>query len=833
LENVSLDFRHKRLRDLLLMVGTEKARAQAMKQTFRLSLFQNKWDNKPQLVTRSWQQLCANFQRPQVRLEKDGLLFSPAYFEPALRRKENVKELSLLVLDIDHKAELQTLQTRLATLQCAFSIYSTHSHLRQTESNPEAEPRFRAVLPLAEPVQSDLFPTLWQYVKHATGLSLDESAKDASRIFYTPAIPQQDAPFCSYIADGAFLDWRVLLASHAENVSEQGTNEKDASDADYAPENSHFASHDERHAELCRRVEQRAKQNSHGAFEMKCPAHVGKGETSLVYFPDSQSVKCLKGCDYFSILRVFGLPDERLHNSSSGKQKAAQNVSTDWKMPELNDAALYGLAGRIVRTIEPHTEADLAALLVQLLAAFGALIGICAYFTAEADRHFTKIFAVLVGVSSNGRKGTSWGQIRRIMIRVEASFKDCIIDGLSSGEGLIYHVRDAQEKQVAIREKGKITGYQTEIVDEGAKEKRAFVIEPEFARVLDSISRKDNTLSSVIRQAWDSDTLRIMTKNPVKASNAQISIIGHITKTELAIKLNANEQANGFANRILWLFVSRSKYLPEGGALKESDLNFAVQALQKAVSFARAARELRRDEEARELWHEVYQRLADGHAGLFGAVTSRAVAQVMRLACIYALLDCSSVIRKAHLEAALALWQYCEDSARYIFGTATGDKLADKIYRALLEAKDKGLSRAELFDVCGHGTNADTLTRATKVLAEGGKARIKYELTDGAKKQTERWFALRFFPQEFKEVNPEPDTSDKPEEINSLNSCVQETAGTSDGKLFDVAPEREHKASNAWISDHTENEKTCENCNTRVESYSVKCPNCDEMPVPF
>ncbi len=464
--------------------------------------------------------------------------------------------------------------------------------------------------------------------------------------------------------------------------------------------------------------------------------------------------------------------------------------------------------------------------------------------SSEAQLFYTlsehlKIFAVLVGVSSNGRKGTSWGHIRRLMIRVDESFKDCIIDGLSSGEGLIYHVRGAQEKQVAVREKGKITGYQTEIVDEGAKEKRAFVIEPEFARVLDSISRKENTLSSVIRQAWDSDTLRIMTKNPVKASNAQISIIGHITRTELFIKLNENEQANGFANRFLWLFVARSKYLPEGGALRESDLNFAVQGLQKAVSFARATRELKRDDEARDLWLEVYQRLADGHAGLFGAVTSRAVAQVMRLACLYALLDCSSVIRREHLEAALALWQYCEDSARYIFGTATGDRVADKIYAALLDAKEKGLSRAELFDVCGHGTSADALTRATRLLAESGKARMKLEQADGAKKQTERWFALRHVPQEFKEFNQQAETetgtsslnsqpqADTPEGINSLNSYAGEENESVADKLFDASPDT--------LNDQTERAAMpldynypCWTCGASVSNQDSRCPNCEQ-----
>ena len=554
-----------------------------MSQTFRLSLFKRKTDNKPQAVTLSWQQLCTNFQKPQARLEKDGLAFSPAYFEPALRNKENVKEVSLLVLDIDHEADLETLKSRLAALQCAFSIYSTHSHLRQTESNPNAEPRFRVVLPLTEPVESDLFPALWQYVKQATGLPLDEAAKDVSRIFYTPAISEKDAPFCSYISDGVFLNWRELPLDSVLHSLNGNSKTKAAKVKDVIP-------HHERNVTLASLAGTMRRRNM-----------------SLAAILAALKAENEQRCDPpLEESEVATIADSISRYPSGETQKTEQEVLNGWKMPELQDAALYGLAGRIVRAIEPHTEADLAALLVQLLAAFGASVGICAYFTAEADKHFTKIFAVLVGVSSNGRKGTSWGHIRRLMIRVDESFRHCIIDGLSSGEGLIYHVRDAQEKQVAIREKGKITGYQTEIVDEGAKEKRAFVIEPEFARVLDSMSRKENTLSSVIRQAWDSDTLRIMTKNPVKASNAQISIIGHITRTELFVKLNENEQANGFANRFLWLFVTRSKYLPEGGALQESDLNFAVEGLQKAVRFARATRELKRDDEARTLWHEVY-----------------------------------------------------------------------------------------------------------------------------------------------------------------------------------------------------------------------------------
>ena len=402
----------------------------------------------------------------------------------------------------------------------------------------------------------------------------------------------------------------------------------------------------------------------------------------------------------------------------------------DISVPVLSDVALFGLAGDIVRAIEPHTEADNAALLIQLLAGFGCLIGKTAYFRAEADYHYTKLFAVLVGASSKGRKGTSLGQIKRLLKRVDESFADCLQDGLSSGEGLIFHVRDAQFKKVPIKEKGRIVDYQEEMVDEGAKEKRAFVVEPEFARVLRAMAREGNTLSSIIRQAWDSDQLRIMTKNPLKATEAQISIVGHITKDELARNLDETETANGFANRFLWVFTRRSKYLPEGGTLQESQLNSLVEKLYKAATYARMTQELKRDEQARRKWIEIYPKLSDGHTGLLGSVTSRAEAQVMRLACLYALLECSEEITIEHLEAALALWQYCEDSARYIFGNQTGSKTADTIYAALLGAED-GLTKTQIRDLFQRNASSSQVNVALKMLIELGRVEVIKQKTDG------------------------------------------------------------------------------------------------------
>lgn len=436
-------------------------------------------------------------------------------------------------------------------------------------------------------------------------------------------------------------------------------------------------------------------------------------------------------------------PENTIVEDSKPTTETEKSISA----PILSERAYYGLAGEIIRTIEPHTEADNAALLIQLLTGFGSLIGKTAYFRAEADYHYTKLFGVLVGASSKGRKGTSWGQIRRLLLKVDETFVNVIQDGLSSGEGLIYHVRDPQSKKIPIKEKGRIVDYQDEIVDEGANEKRAFVIEPEFARVLRAMQRDGNTLSSIIRQAWDSDRLKIMTKNPIHASEAHISIIGHITKDELLRNLDETETANGFANRFLWIYTRRSKYLPEGGNLQDSAINHLVQKLNLAVTYARMTHELKRDEQARRRWIEIYPKLSDGHIGLLGSVTSRAEAQVMRLACLYALLDKAEEIRLAHLEAGLALWQYSEDSAKYIFGNQTGNKIADEIYDALL-ASETGLSRTEISDLFKRNKNSSQINTALKTLVDLGRVIVIKEQTEGRPREI-----LKALQNEINEVN--------------------------------------------------------------------------------
>lgn len=403
--------------------------------------------------------------------------------------------------------------------------------------------------------------------------------------------------------------------------------------------------------------------------------------------------------------------------------------------------AYHGLAGEIVRAIEPHTEADPVGLLLQLLTAFGSIVGRKAYFRAEADRHYLNLFVALVGVTSKGRKGTSWGIIEGLLGQVDSEWSPRITSGLSSGEGLIWAVRDPIDEQQAIKDRGRVTDYQIVRTDPGVDDKRLLVQEPEFARVLRVCERESNTLSAVIRQAWDSGNLNTLTKSKrATATGAHISIIGHITENELRRELSDTAAANGFANRFLWGCVRRSRELPEGGAWQSVDASSFVKRLTAARDFARQQNELRRDETAREVWLAVYSNLSAGRPGLAGAVTSRAEAQTMRLATLYAVLDQSPVIRAEHLMAALAVWRYCEESVQFIFGDSLGDATADEIVD-LLRARPEGVTRTDIREHFKRHKSADEIDRALAVLESYGRARREKEDTGG--RPAERWRPLR------------------------------------------------------------------------------------------
>jgi hypothetical protein len=196
----------------------------------------------------------------------------------------------------------------------------------------------------------------------------------------------------------------------------------------------------------------------------------------------------------------------------------------------------------IVGAVAAQSEADPAAILVQFLAAFGSYVGRRACFPMERDRHYPNLFAVLVGETSKGRKGTSWGQAIRVFAGLSPQTDEwlatCATSGLSSGEGLIQVLRDRSAAG---------SGEDGAPADRRLRERGST-----FASALKMFQREGNSLSAEQLQAWDGEPLKVITKHSAeKASGAHIVVIGHITREELMRNLSQTEVANGLSNRFL------------------------------------------------------------------------------------------------------------------------------------------------------------------------------------------------------------------------------------------------------------------------------------------
>lgn len=172
----------------------------------------------------------------------------------------------------------------------------------------------------------------------------------------------------------------------------------------------------------------------------------------------------------------------------------------------------------------------------------------------------------------------------------------------------------------------------------------------------------------------------------------------------------------------------------------------------------------------------VYPSLSAGLPGLLGAVLARSEAHVLRLASLYALLDRSSTIRRDHLESALALWDYAERSARFIFGASLGDPLADELL-AHLRQRPEGVTRTEIRDLFVRHAQRSQIDRALSTLRANGLARVEKTPTGG--RPEERWFASG--PPEQGEAGSPRGAAPSPEPLPSLPSRENATHPESSG----------------------------------------------------
>lgn len=443
-----------------------------------------------------------------------------------------------------------------------------------------------------------------------------------------------------------------------------------------------------------------------------CPFHPGEGagDCGVGEMPDGRGAgRCFhnRGAgmgwrEFRDALRLEPPEGIRIIGTDRPDLEPAPAEAEAW--PALPaEAAYHGVLGDIARAVAPHTEADPVGVLGTLLAMFGVACGNGRSLYQGSQQRANLSVVLVGGTGFAGRKGTGLDLARSVFRMAYPPLDTLWLVGIASGEAITGHLsrHDGQEGR--------------------PDEHRVLIVEPEYGRVLTIMNREGSTLSAVLRNAWDGTPLgHARARDESLVTRHHVAGIGHVTPVELRQKLTDTDAANGFANRLLFLAVQRSRLIPFPKAPDELVREY-IRPLHQAIMEAQTPGEMEFDEAARDRWETFYAELAlTPRLGLAGAVTGRHEAQVARLGLVYALADRSPVVSVAHLDAAIALAEYARRSATWALGDSTGNRHADVLRRMLA---DGAVTYDEAKRALGLRTGAD-LAEAVGVLVEAGLADV-------------------------------------------------------------------------------------------------------------
>jgi Protein of unknown function (DUF3987) len=371
--------------------------------------------------------------------------------------------------------------------------------------------------------------------------------------------------------------------------------------------------------------------------------------------------------------------------------------------PVLPDEALYGLPGEIARTLSELTGADPASILTMFLTMFGNAIGRQPHVTFYGHDEPARFFTLIVGKWARGRKGTAFNAVRELFKPAEPEWAAQRIEpGLQSPEAMIEAVADSTNG-----------------------DPRLLILETEFARMIQTMSATKR-FSSQLRTAYDGEPLsrKRVKQPPLMSTQHNISLLGMITPGEL---IALQKLSGGLESRMLYVYSAPARktsvdpfatnenevYLSEkvkdainhawGCILENTDPISAELAEMRGIA---PNSKYRIADDVVDQWklaiEPEIESLADQIGEDFERYTARGQTQVVRLALAYALADKSSEIEWVHVRAAMALWEFCANSARRIFSVPDNPepkinpKQQGKVFDFLLDQYPEWTSTAEI-----------------------------------------------------------------------------------------------------------------------------------------
>jgi putative DNA primase/helicase len=142
--------------------------------------FGNTTDTQPKMTTCSLSAFLKLFLEHAVIADKrSGNLWSPTvYAGDASRKSANVQAITALVLDVDDGTPLSVLESKLN--QFRYVVHTSYSHTQE-------HPKYRIVLPLATPVDSKEWSTVWLRLNLLVDGHADQATKDPARMYFLPS----------------------------------------------------------------------------------------------------------------------------------------------------------------------------------------------------------------------------------------------------------------------------------------------------------------------------------------------------------------------------------------------------------------------------------------------------------------------------------------------------------------------------------------------------------------------------------------------------------------------------------------------------------------------
>jgi hypothetical protein len=381
-----------------------------------------------------------------------------------------------------------------------------------------------------------------------------------------------------------------------------------------------------------------------------------------------------------------------------------EDQKSKYPVPVADPGMFTGLLGEIAEEASQGIEADKVGIYGCLLAEAGMLAGRKPHVMIGDRRHPLLIWPLLMGRTGSGRKGDAMASATRPMGMAFLELDGLTVTGLSTGEGLIWHIRDPDDK------------------GGGTDDKRLLIYEEELGHIIAVSGKEGSTLSGVLRKAWDGGRLQSLTKNnPYIASWSHTAVIAAITPAEFRARVSNRDLSSGLWNRYLPLFVERRQLIANPEGMSEALLAEFGEDISKAVNLVASRGSIGLSRQASELLEdELYPEFADlaDEEGRVADFMERSASYLRRISALTSALTGRREVPPADLESAACLVRYSIASARYALDPGKRDPRLDRLRRAVDEAYPAGLSGEQVRDIFNRHLTKAELLRLVKRLCE-------------------------------------------------------------------------------------------------------------------